>query len=122
MNKAGGRVKDKMDSMIVAVVVDSVEAEVDAAETFNRLDVVGVDLMMTVVEAVDGVAIEVQTVVGVVVVAAAVAVAVVEVEIVIIVIVAMIVEAEEIVAKVEVQNGIVAQGLHHQEDRHLLIK
>lgn len=121
MNKAGGRVKDKMDSMIVAVVVDSVVAEVDAAETFNRLDVVGVDLMMTVVEAVDGVAIEVQTVVGVVVVAA-VAVAVVEVEIVIIVIVAMIVEAEEIVAKVEVQNGIVAQGLHHQEDRHLLIK
>ena len=53
---------------------------------------------------------------------AAVAVVVVEVEIVIIVIVAMIVEVEEIVAKVEVPNVIVAQDEHHQEDRHLLVK
>ena len=53
---------------------------------------------------------------------AAVAVDVAEVEIVIIVIVAMIVEVEEIVAKVEVPNVIVVQGEHHQEDRHLLVK
>ena len=53
--------------------------------------------------------------------AAAVVVAA-EVEIVIIVIVAMIVEVEEIVAKVEVPNVIVAQDEHHQEDRHLLVK
>ena len=53
---------------------------------------------------------------------AAVAVDVAEVEIVIIVIVAMIVEVEEIVAKVEVPNVIVAQDEHHQEDRHLLVK
>ena len=56
------------------------------------------------------------------VVEAAVAVDVAEVEIVIIVIVAMIVEVEEIVAKVEVPNVIVAQDEHHQEDRHLLVK
>ena len=49
-------------------------------------------------------------------------VVVAEVEIVIIVIVAMIVEVEEIVAKVEVPNVIVAQDEHHQEDLHLLVK
>ena len=53
---------------------------------------------------------------------AAAVVVVAEVEIVIIVIVAMIVEVEEIVAKVEVPNVIVVQGEHHQEDRHLLVK
>ena len=48
-----------MDLMIAAAVVavDSVVVEADAVETFNRLDVVVVDSMMTAVEAVDGVAI-----------------------------------------------------------------
>lgn len=48
-----------MDLMIAAVAVDSVVVEVDAAAavTFNHLDVVAVDSMMTAVEAVDGVAI-----------------------------------------------------------------
>ena len=51
--------KGKMDLMIAAAVVavDSVVVEADAVETFNRLDVVVVDSMMTAVEAVDGVAI-----------------------------------------------------------------
>ena len=45
--------------MIAAAVVavDSVVVEADAVETFNRLDAVVVDSMMTAVEAVDGVAI-----------------------------------------------------------------
>ena len=48
-----------MDLMIAAAVVavDSVVVEADAVETFNRLDAVVVDSMMTAVEAVDGVAI-----------------------------------------------------------------
>ena len=47
-----------MDLMIAAVVaVDSVVVEADAVETFNHLDVVVVDSMMTAVEAVDGVVI-----------------------------------------------------------------
>ena len=51
--------KGKMDLMIAAAVVavDSVVVEVDAVETFNHLDVVVVDSMMTAVEAVDGVVI-----------------------------------------------------------------
>ena len=51
--------KGKMDLMIAAAVVavDSVVVEADAVETFNRLDAVVVDSMMTAVEAVDGVAI-----------------------------------------------------------------
>jgi len=58
VNKEGGPVKGKMDLMIAAVVaVDSVVVEADAVETFNHLDVVVVDSMMTAVEAVDGVAI-----------------------------------------------------------------
>ena len=58
-NKEGGPVKGKMDLMIAAAVVavDSVVVEADAVETFNRLDAVVVDSMMTAVEAVDGVAI-----------------------------------------------------------------
>ena len=58
-NKEGGPVKGKMDLMIEAAVVavDSVVVEADAVETFNRLDAVVVDSMMTAVEAVDGVAI-----------------------------------------------------------------
>ena len=59
--------------------------------------------------------------VGAVAVEAAAAVVVAEVEIVIIVTVAMT-EVEEIVAKVEVQNAIVAQGVHHHDDRHQVIK
>merc|ERR1719462_811035 len=105
-----------MDLMIAAAVaVDSVVAEVDAVETFNHLDVVVVDSMMTAGVVVDGAVIEVLTVVGVAVEAAAVVV-VAEAEIVIIVIVAMIVEVEEIAAKVVVPDE------HHQEDRHLLIR
>ena len=58
-NKEGGQAIGKMDLMIAAVAVDSVVVEVDAAAavTFNHLDVVAVDSMMTAVEAVDGVAI-----------------------------------------------------------------
>ena len=54
-NKEGGQAIDKMDLMIAAVVaVDSVVAEVDAVETFNHLDVVVVDSMMTAGVVVDG--------------------------------------------------------------------
>ena len=57
-NKEGGQAIDKMDLMIAAVVaVDSVVAEVDAVETFNHLDVVVVDSMMTAGVVVDGAAI-----------------------------------------------------------------
>ena len=59
--------------------------------------------------------------VGAVVAEVAAAVVVAEVEIVIIVIVAMT-EVEEIVAKVEVLSAIVAQGVHHHEDHHPVIK
>ena len=46
-----------VEDAAVVVAVDSVVVEADAVETFNRLDAVVVDSMMTAVEAVDGVAI-----------------------------------------------------------------